>query len=119
MPSDTVNNRHQGHITSPVQDVIQDLRQQVDSLKSQVGSMLDEAEAKDRQVSSIKQQLDIRNRRIRDLSKELQVQSLSILCLVCTMIICLAYLSSEPAARHLKSREQQYRIGSAVQFSDQ
>ena len=43
-----------------MQDIIQDLRQQVDSLKTQVGSMLDEAEAKDRLVDSIKQQLDIR-----------------------------------------------------------
>ena len=67
-----------------MQDVIQDLRQQVDSLKSQVGSMLDEAEAKDRLVSSVKQQLDIRDRRIKDLSKELQVWP---------TIFCLLYVS--------------------------
>lgn len=55
-----------------MQDIIQDLRQQVDSLKTQVGGMLDEAEAKDRLVTSLKQQLDARDRQVQDLSKELQ-----------------------------------------------
>ena len=55
-----------------VQDMIQSLHVHVDSLKSQVGSLLDEAEAKDRLVTAINLQLDIRDKRIRDLTKQLQ-----------------------------------------------
>lgn len=55
-----------------VQDMIQSLHLHVDSLKNQVGSLLDEAEAKDRLVTAINLQLDIRDKRIRDLTKQLQ-----------------------------------------------
>ena len=54
-----------------MQDVIQALHLHVDSLKNQVGSLLDEAEDKDRLVNAINQQLDLRDRHIRDLTKQL------------------------------------------------
>lgn len=55
-----------------LQELIQSLHLHIDSLKNQVGSLLDEAEAKDRLVAAINQQLDIRDKRIRDLTKQLQ-----------------------------------------------
>ncbi|KAL0034960.1 hypothetical protein WJX79_002641 [Trebouxia sp. C0005] len=54
------------------EELIQSLHLHIDSLKNQVGSLLDEAEAKDRLVAAINQQLDIRDKRIRDLTKQLQ-----------------------------------------------
>ena len=57
---------------APLQELIQSLHLHIDSLKNQVGSLLDEAEAKDRLVAAINQQLDIRDKRIRDLTKQLQ-----------------------------------------------
>lgn len=55
-----------------LQELIQSLHLHIDSLKNQVGSLLDEAEAKERLVGAINQQLDIRDKRIRDLTKQLQ-----------------------------------------------
>ena len=55
-----------------LQELIQSLHLHIDSLKNQVGSLLDEAEAKDRLVTAINQQLDVRDKRIRDLTKQLQ-----------------------------------------------
>ncbi len=57
---------------APLQELIQSLHLHIDSLKNQVGSLLDEAEAKERLVAAINQQLDIRDKRIRDLTKQLQ-----------------------------------------------
>ena len=55
-----------------LQELIHSLHLHIDSLKNQVGSLLDEAEAKDRLVAAIKQQLDMRDKRIRELAKQLQ-----------------------------------------------
>ena len=55
-----------------LQELIQSMHLHIDSLKNQVGSLLDEAEAKGRLVGAINQQLDIRDKRIRDLTKQLQ-----------------------------------------------
>ena len=51
---------------------MQSLHLHIDSLKNQVGSLLDEAEAKERVVAAMNQQLDMRDKRIRDLTKQLQ-----------------------------------------------
>ena len=55
-----------------VQDAIHSLHLHIDSLKNQIGGLLDDAEAKDGLVVGLNQQLDAKDRRIRDLVKKLQ-----------------------------------------------
>ena len=54
-----------------VQEVIQSLHLHIDSLKQQVGGLLDESEAKDRMMQAIQQQVDVRDKRIRTLLQQL------------------------------------------------
>lgn len=54
-----------------VQEVIQSLHLHIDSLKQQVGSLLDESEAKDRMMQAICQQVEARDKRIKALVQQL------------------------------------------------
>lgn len=58
--------------TESQEELIQSLHLHIDSLKNQVGSLLDEAEAKDRLVAAINQQVDNRDKHIREQTKQLQ-----------------------------------------------
>ena len=51
--------------------MIQSLHLHIESLKQQVGSLLDESEAKDQMMQAIQQQVDVRDKRIRALLQQL------------------------------------------------
>ena len=54
-----------------LQEVIQSLHLHIDSLKQQVGSLLDEADAKQQMMQAIQQQVDVRDNRIQVLLQQL------------------------------------------------
>lgn len=51
--------------------MIQSLHLHIDSLKQQVGSLLDESEAKDRMLQAVRQQVEVRDNRIKGLLQQL------------------------------------------------
>ncbi|KAL3132326.1 hypothetical protein ABBQ32_008904 [Trebouxia sp. C0010 RCD-2024] len=57
--------------TESQEEVIQSLHLHIDSLKQQVGSLLDESEAKDRMLQAVHQQVDARDKRIKGLLQQL------------------------------------------------
>lgn len=57
--------------TESQEEVIQSLHLHIDSLKQQVGSLLDESEAKERMLQATQQQVDIREKRIKGLQQQL------------------------------------------------
>ena len=56
---------------SVVQEVIQSLHLHIDSLKQQVGSLLDEADARQQMMQAIQQRVDTRDKRIQALLQQL------------------------------------------------
>ena len=54
-----------------LQEVIQSLHLHIDSLKQQVGSLLDEADARKQMMQAIQQQVDVRDKRIQELLQQL------------------------------------------------
>ena len=54
-----------------LQEVIQSLHLHIDSLKQQVGSLLDESEAKDRMMQAMRQQVEARDKRIKALVQQI------------------------------------------------
>lgn len=58
-------------VEAVLQEVIQSLHLHIDSLKQQVGSLLDEADARKQMMQAMQQQVDVRDKRIQALLQQL------------------------------------------------